>query len=172
MITYLNSDFRPVIRYGIVIPHYYCNNRGDIWSAKTNRFLKAKQKYSARLKKEGLRLRSLSYNLSIPKGHFPDYDHRANGRAKAPAISIEAHRIVMETWKPVDEFPPKELKECWKILPEIAKYYIKKGLVVDHIDDDPSNNHVDNLRWVLAIENQAERKKVEMRNSGIKRLVE
>ena len=158
MITNLNSDFKPVIRYGIEIPYYYCNILGQIFSTKTNKFLAPKSKWSARLNKEGNRFRCYSYILSIPKGLFEDYDHRARGKSHSPAISVDAHRAVMETWRPIDEYPPEMVAECWEETPEPAKEWIRRTAYVDHIDDNPANNHVDNLRWVMPIENQSFRK--------------
>jgi hypothetical protein len=158
MITNLNSDFKPVIRYGIEIPYYYCNILGQIFSTKTNKFLAPKPKWSARLKEEGNRFRCYSYILSIPKGLFEDYDHRARGKSHSPAISVDAHRAVMETWRPIDQYPPEMVAECWHEIPEPAKEWIRRTAYVDHIDDNPANNNVDNLRWVMPIENQSFRK--------------
>jgi hypothetical protein len=169
MITHLNSDFKPVVRYGKVIPGYYCNKEGQIFSVKRNRFLAPKPKWQARLKEEGNRFRCYSYILSIPKGLFEDYDHRARGKAHSPAISVDAHRAVMETWRPIDQYPPEMVAEEWNQvitpdmigqprIPESAKEWIRKTAYVDHIDDDPANNNVDNLRWVKPIENQSFRK--------------
>lgn len=162
MIVNLNSDFKPVVRYEKEIPGYYCNTEGKIWSSKCNRFLSPKSKYSARIEKEGLRFRCYSYILQIPKNLYTDYDHRARGKKYSPAISIDAHRAVMETWRPIDKFPPKEVAECWDQIPEPAKEWIRRTAYVDHIDDDPANNHVDNLRWVMPIDNQSDRKKALM----------
>jgi hypothetical protein len=169
MIVHLNPDFRPVIRYLKELPEYYCNRKADVFSTKTGKFLKPKLKWSARLREAGRRLRCYSYILSIPTGLFEDYDHRARGKKHSPAISIDAHRIVAETWKPIDEYPPDELKETWdqvitpdmvgqKRIPEEWKAWVRSSAYIDHIDDNPANNHVDNLRWVKPIENQSFRK--------------
>lgn len=158
MIVHLNPDFRPVIRYLKELPEYYCNRKADVFSTKTGKFLKPKLKWSARLREAGRRLRCYSYILSIPTGLFEDYDHRARGKKHSPAISIDAHRIVAETWKPIDEYPPEMIAECWNEIPEPAKEWIRRTAYVDHIDDNPANNHVDNLRWVMPIENQSFRK--------------
>jgi hypothetical protein len=169
MIINLNSDFKPVVRYAKEIPGYYCNTEGKIWSSKRNRFLAPKSKYAARIEKEGLRFRCYSYILSIPKDFYTDYDHRARGKAHSPAISVDAHRAVMETWRPIDQYPPEMVAEEWNQvitpdmigqprIPESAKEWIRKTAYVDHIDDDPANNNVDNLRWVKPIENQSFRK--------------
>ena len=58
----------------------------------------------------------------------------------------------------VDEYPPESLKGVWSTLPEEAKQWVRDTVVIDHIDADPSNNTLDNLRYVTPKENNAQRK--------------
>jgi hypothetical protein len=82
-----------------VYPDYFVNERGELFSAKSNRWLKP-QEYVA--------------------GYW-SYALRLNGKT----CNKLAHRLVAAS------FLPNEL-----------------GLpLVCHKDDDPSNNHVDNLYW-------------------------
>ena len=60
----------------------------------------------------------------------------------------------------VDEYPPESLKGVWSTLPEEAKQWVRDTVVIDHIDADPSNNTLDNLRYVTPKENNAQRKAV------------
>ena len=55
------------------------------------------------------------------------------------------HELVMEAFRPMDEYPPDRLKDCWDDIPEDAKTWIKETVYINHIDHDPSNNRVDNL---------------------------
>jgi hypothetical protein len=103
------------------------------------------------------RLRAMSVTLSIPKNYY-NYDHRGRGKKSSSAISIDIHRIVMETYKSIDKNPPEMVAECWEQIPEPAKEWIRRTAYVDHIDNDPTNNNVDNLRWVMPIENEPNRK--------------
>ena len=73
-------------------------------------------------------------------------------------MTIAVHRIIMETWKPIDEYPPIPKKD-WDKTPESAKQFIRDSAIVDHIDDDTHNNHIDNLQWVTPLENSSYRKK-------------
>ena len=51
------------------------------------------------------------------------------------------------------------LKDEWDTLSDKVKSYIECGMVVDHWDDNPLNNHIDNLRWCTSLENSNHRKK-------------
>lgn len=158
-----DPQFKPVVRYGKEIPGYYVNLNGDIISTlgKSSRFLKPKIKWAPRLIGERA-LKCHSYTLSIPNGLFTDYDYRARGKKYAPAICVDRHRAVMETWRPIDKFPPTMVAECWDQTPEPAKEWIRRTAYVDHIDGNPANNHVSNLRWVMPIENESNRKAAQM----------
>ncbi len=53
----------------------------------------------------------------------------------------------------MDDYPPDRLKDCWNDIPEDAKTWIKQTVTINHIDHDPSNNHVDNLEYTTQREN-------------------
>ena len=68
---------------------------------------------------------------------------------------------------PIDEFPPEQLRNCWKDLPEEAKQWVRDTALIDHIDDDPTNNHLDNLRWATPKQNERNRKNNDRKNGNI-----
>jgi hypothetical protein len=68
------------------------------------------------------------------------------------------HTIIAETFLSMDEFPPIA-KEEWAETPESAKSLIKNCMIVDHIDNNPYNNNVKNLRWVTPRQNNKAVKK-------------
>ena len=70
----------------------------------------------------------------------------------------------MEVWKPIDDYPPIP-KEDWDRCPESAKQFMRDTAIIDHIDSDTRNNHVDNLRWSTPKDNQFSRKKYKVDNS-------
>ena len=72
-------------------------------------------------------------------------------------LNVDLHRAVMETWRPIDEYPPIPTED-WDKCPESAKQWIRDTAIVDHKDDDPSNNHVSNLQWVIPKDNNPYRK--------------
>ena len=79
-------------------------------------------------------------------------------------INVKYHRAVIEAWKPIDENPPIPTED-WNNTPESAKQFIRECAIIDHIDSDTRNNHVDNLRWTTPIGNQFQRKKHLLDNS-------
>ena len=152
------EEFKPVVRYQREIPGYYVSMDGRIYSEKTNMIRSATKSndYNSTGKK---RLKNHKVSLDIPIGHYPDYSFRKRRKTdNNELITIAVHRIVMETWKPIDKNPPIP-KEDWDICPESAKQWIRDTAIVDHKDDDPSNNHVDNLQWVIPKDNEPNRKK-------------
>ena len=70
---------------------------------------------------------------------------RGNGKGLV-AQSIDVHRIVAEIFLPRPV--PLCFSEIWPTLDKKQRDWIQSGYVVDHIDDDKGNPHVDNLRWV------------------------
>ena len=65
--------------------------------------------------------------------------------------NIQVHRIVAELFlpKPV----PLCFSQLWPTLDKKQRDWIQSVYIVDHIDNDRSNPHVDNLRWVTTREN-------------------
>ena len=91
-----------------------------------------------------IRLRKSNYTSDfIP----PSRDSLSDIRSQ----NISVHRIVAELFlpKPV----PLRFSQLWPTLDKKQRDWIQSVYIVDHIDDDPSNPHVDNLRWVTPREN-------------------
>jgi hypothetical protein len=160
-----NQDFRPLIRFGKEIPKYFVNENGDIYSEHTSKILRSREKFAHNRFAEK-RLKERAYNVSIPKDLFLDYDYSSTGKNKSRELYISAHRATAEAWMPIDESPPEQLRECWDSLPEAAKQWVRDTAIVDHKDDDPSNNHVSNLQWVVPKDNQTYRKKHNSKKSN------
>ena len=68
----------------------------------------------------------------------------------------------MDTWKPLYDNPPENIiwEEWEKVRDDLPNVYdhISKTVVIDHIDDDPMNNHLDNLRRTTSWDNNHHRK--------------
>lgn len=167
------SEFRPVKKNGITIPHYFVSKDGRILSTKTKKHKILEPKYTQTM--EGYKKPHL-IGMRVDKREVPelfaDYDYGANytdtdhwkkkkvkrTNKNVRSVQMQYHRVVMEAWKPIDEYPPDRLKDCWNIIPPEAKQFIKECVIIDHEDSDTRNNHVDNLRWCTHLENQHDRK--------------
>ena len=150
------DEFKPLMSQGVEIPDYYVSADGRF--ASTKRGIKILDYTRKRNNQTKNYKKPLAFNVSLPQGFFKDYDYTTNTSSKNLNVNVRYHRGVMETWKPIDKYPPIP-KEDWKGLPELAKQFIRKSAQVDHIDGDTSNNHVSNLRWVTPEQNSHYRKK-------------
>jgi hypothetical protein len=161
----LEEEFRPVKKYNKILPGYYISKDGRVFSSLSNRFIKFAKDYSNRT---GSRLEAVKFSVDIPIGLFPDYDYsKRRETSKSHRLSIRVHKAVMDAWKPIDENPPDKLKDTWDQVPEVWREWVRDTAYIDHIDDDPTNNHVDNLRWVTPKQNCSHRKKQEMGGSDL-----
>ena len=108
-------------------------------------------------------------NIRVDQDVFKDGDYKpdqktsytANGRVTK---TFPVHRAVAYTFipKPV----PEMFKSIWSILSEEQKNWIQSVYIVDHIDDNRTNPHADNLRWVTVRENNSYHKKQKEKNSS------
>ena len=113
-------------------------------------------------------MRPPAVNLSVPVGYYDDYEYCASttgGGYVSKTVTkpnIRFHRVAIETWKPFEEWcheadPPIPLED-WDKTPESVKKFVLESYYVDHIDDDTSNAHVDNLRYCTPPRNSNYRK--------------
>jgi len=173
---YGEEEFRPIRKYGKVIPNYFVSKDGRVYSTRTSKPKILNPTYDTI--QQGYKVPRI-IGLRVSRKECPDlfdnYDYNISQQrlqcdptskyykrlTKDPdltTINVKYHRAVIEAWKPIDENPPIP-KEDWDNTPESAKQFIRECAIIDHIDSDTRNNHVDNLRWTTPIGNQWSRKK-------------
>tara|TARA_B100000427_G_scaffold192175_1_gene159790 strand:+ start:234 stop:752 length:519 start_codon:yes stop_codon:yes gene_type:complete len=160
--------WRPITKYGIIIPHYFVSYDGRVFSTRTKKHKILNPKYDTKdSRSKYLMPRHVGCRVDRSKSPelFAEYNyHNTNPSTKNVnliSINVLIHRAVMEAWKPIDKFPPIP-KEDWDICPESAKQFIKESAIIDHIDGDTRNNHGDNLRWITPKQNHYCRKNAKL----------
>ena len=118
------DDFKPVVGY----PDYEINPEGFVWSKRSGKFLREK----------------ISGKSKYPQVSFSVYGFKK---------TMNVHKMVAEAFIPKPRHPAFTKTE-WRALPLKARKIIQNEFQVDHIDGDPENYHVTNLRWVTQEENR------------------
>jgi hypothetical protein len=170
------EEFRPITKYGVIVPDYFVSRDGRVLSKRTPQHKILNPKYKT-IKDGyiephtiGLRVNrkenpelfeDYNYNSSqqkLTRDPNSKYHKRLTKDPNLTTIQIKYHRAVMEAWKPIDDYPPIP-KEDWDMCPESAKRFMRLSAVIDHIDSDTRNNHMDNLEWTTPKDNNPSRKK-------------
>ena len=177
------EEFKPIKKFGIEVPNYFISKDGRVLSTRTSKpkilnptyetlehGYKVPHKIGLRVSRTDTPELFEEYNYNTSQQNIvndPDskYYHKLTKDPNLTTITIKYHRAVMEVWKPIDEYPPIP-KEDWDKCPESAKQFIRDSAVIDHIDNNTRNNHVDNLKWTTNKDNNGHRKKYRVDTSN------
>jgi hypothetical protein len=157
--------WKPVVYHGAVVEKYFVSNYGNIIGPQ-NKKLKwvDRQGYP-------------SISLMLPKT-FAGYEYDSAAKGNRRRLSVGVHILVANAFLPLSDkqFLPESLKEeiqvggvkasFWDICPESIKAFIRSCLHVDHIDANPCNPKLSNLRYVSPRENNHYIKKAQLDNES------
>jgi hypothetical protein len=154
----------------IVMKHPICYDKeydkwlvsecGKVWSFKYNKLLAGNKVQS--YNKKGTKLKYIQYSIMLNESDWwGDGSSSLHPTGYTWIRQITCHKMIMDTWAPLYDNPPVGITwEEWEIVRDLPSVYnhISKTIVIDHIDDDPNNNHLDNLRRVTSWDNNKTRK--------------
>jgi len=159
-----DMEMKPAICYGKVYDKWLVSPCGKVWSLRYNRILAGCK--SSAFNKNGRRtIKNIVYSMYLNEEDWWEDGSTlkiTNGGGIYWQRLIRGHKMIMDTWKPLYDNPPVGVSwEDWKIARDLPTIYdtISKSLAIDHIDDDPTNNHVDNLERVTQWDNNPHIKK-------------
>ena len=155
-----DMEMRTAICYGKEYDKWLVSRCGVVWSLKYNRLLKGGESW-----RRGWRGSKVLNHVTLCCAATENFWEDGSGykRSNRPKWQrqIKYHKVVMDTWAPLYDNPPEGIVwEEWEIVRDLPTVFnhISKAVVIDHIDDDPTNNHLDNLRRVTQWDNNRHRK--------------
>ena len=104
-------------------------------------------------------LLAMSFSLKFPEDFFEHQYCKSHKNSSNVSKDCLVHKLVMAAFRPMDEYPPDRLKDCWDHIPEDAKIWIKETVTINHKNHNPCDNNVDNLEYVTQRENSRAAKK-------------
>ena len=157
-------EMRHPICYGKEYDKWLVSKCGKVWSITYNKLMKGSRSYHYN-KNGRSSLHDIKYSIIVNEADWwgdgsgrPPGDRQGCGWRR----DIKSHKMVIDTWKPLYDNPPENItwEEWEKVRDELPNVYdhISKTVVIDHIDDDPMNNHLDNLRRTTSWDNNHHRK--------------
>ena len=155
----VDIEMKPPICFGKEYDNWLVSRCGMVWSIRFNRHIGGVECFIRR--KDGSKsITSIKALMSVPKGFWEDGSGLPQ-TGNTIRRNIKLHKMVMDTWAPLYDNPPEGITwEEWEIVRDLPSVYnhISKTICIDHIDDDPTNNHLDNLRRVTQWDNNNTRK--------------
>ena len=152
-------EMRHPICFGKVYDKWLVSKCGKLWSLTRKKLLTGHKSYS--YNKNSKVIKCIDYQMTVEEDWWGDGSAARHHQRHHHQRHIPGHKMIMDTYAPLYDNPPVGIIwEEWEIVRDLPSVYnhISKTVVIDHIDDDPTNNHLDNLRRVTSWDNQATRK--------------
>ena len=159
-------EMKPAICYGKEYDKWLVSECGKVWSLHWNKMLLG-SKSTAYNKGDRKTVKNIVYTMTLhEEDWWGDSSSRLIKRGRVGNIyyqrPIRGHKLVMDTWKPLYDNPPVGVSwETWEKIRDYSdnlKFY-SESVVIDHVNDDTTDNHIDNLRRVTQWDNNPHRKK-------------
>ena len=174
-ITHDGILFKPMIDMEIVVPNFFVSKCAKIIEIKKNGkiiYLKHQEWY--RGKKEHGEFKGMRVEFSTDIQPYLDNGHQYSAYdkfGKRVRRKLYVHTAVLQSWDPYRPYLeqmlldgiPEEVKEqalSWPGIMNLIDLAVK-NCMIDHIDDYPRNNNIDNLRYSNLRDNANHRKKWE-----------
>ena len=143
--------WKPVIYHGVEIPNYFVSQFGGVKGPRQRRL-----KWTVRAK-DG------KYpHVSI---NFPSEDFIGDFTRSSKSRPVAVHILVANSFLPLtNDTVPDQLKGY--SFTEDTLSYLRELLFVDHIDNDPANPELSNLRYCSSKENNWRQKQAKLKNES------
>lgn len=148
------TEIRPVIFRGKKIEGYFASEDGKIFRNYKVLFGRKVSLDKLIESKGHKRQKCIEIKITFPRDLFDyEYAYKNSKRNDRSQLTVSAHQLIMETFRPVDLYPPERLKKVWNKLPKEAKEWIRETIIINHINHNPYDNRLSNLEYVTPREN-------------------
>lgn len=136
------EELRPVVYEGTVYPAYSVSNLGNVYTHKVGRMIDRRRATPMPIRHEQGQVNG--------RGGASYVALNINGKSK----TVTVHKLVMAAFRPMDQYPPIQIPiDDYNVCPQSVKHWIRKTAVINHIDHNCHNNHVDNLEYTTQHDN-------------------
>ena len=132
-------EFRPVRKHYRVIPDYYVSKCAKVWNSKRKRYVKPYASYRTK-KSDGSPPKCMEFSMMVDETVFDDCKYVSKRKDGRLELKIKLHLAVKDAWEPYEDYLNTLSKEE---LIELAK----KTMLVDHVNDNPLDNSLENLNY-------------------------
>lgn len=154
----LEEELTTLVVDGIALKEYSISKDGNVYShLQSTRKLNANNGFDVVYNPNYKKLLALDHKngykyvkINFNSGTF-NYDYHSNSTPSAnrQRRSCRVHRLVIDSWKPFDEYLPEEInKTDYENTPDSIKALLKELFLVNHIDHNKLNNNINNLERV------------------------